>query len=841
LFDLPVLALPPEILEAPKDTQAVDGQNVTMTCKVLGAPKPSIKWSLNDKELTGGRYLIQPNGDLIITKVQFDDRGNYTCYAKNKFGTAEERAMLLVKSHTYITDGPEDYEVAAHTSATFRCNAVSDDSLDLEIVWLKNDQPIDFEEEPRFVRSSDYSLTITQTIELDSGTYTCVARTALDEASAKAQLIVQDAPNPPAMLGVECHAKDATIKWKSMGDNRAPISHYIIEYNTTFTPETWTDTYNSVPATDMSFNVPMSPWTNYTFRVIAVNKIGKSGPSVHSDVCETQPDVPYKNPDDVKGEGDRPDNLIITWTPMPKIEHNADKFQYRVFWKRDIPGASYESHDITDWKVKRYVVENQPTFQQYRIKVVAMNWKGEANVAPEEVIGYSGENVPGEAPTNFTLLNIQSPKTALLSWNPVDKKSVHGHLKGYKIKTWSDISNSMYNEIQVQGYATSALVDNLDPFTRNYAQVFVYNGKYNGPPSDTLSFVTPEGVPEAMAYLEAYPLGELASNDPSKTATSAFWLIWKKPEKPNGILRGYNIFYRPIIDGTTNARLARSPQIMSGDILSAKLTGLKPDTNYVIYISAKTNAGSSREFYIERKTRPAGLSSPPGVPDFDWEVVKVNDDGIGTVRIQWMPDKNGNPGSHFIVKYRRQGEPAFHEVQVLNEDFVDIPEIAPRESYDFIVSSVDGNHHVDSELKTINIYSDGPLIKANENMATAGWFIGMMLAIAILLLILIVVCIIKRNRGGKYAVHEREQANGRHDYPDEGGFHEYSQPLDNKSHGRASMSSEPKVGPESDTDSMAEYGDGDTEGMNEDGSFIGQYGRKRGQGETTSQGFATLV
>ncbi len=81
--------------------------------------------------------------------------------------------------------------MAAHTSATFRCNAVSDDSLDLEIEWLKNDQPIDFEEEPRFVRSSDYSLTITQTNELDSGTYTCVARTALDKASANAQLIVQ--------------------------------------------------------------------------------------------------------------------------------------------------------------------------------------------------------------------------------------------------------------------------------------------------------------------------------------------------------------------------------------------------------------------------------------------------------------------------------------------------------------------------------------------------------------------------------------------------------------------------------------------------------------------------
>jgi len=34
--------------------------------------------------------------------------------------------------------------------------------------------------------------------------------------------------------------------------------------------------------------------------------------------------------------------------------------------------------------------------------------------------------------------------------------------------------------------------------------------------------------------------------------------------------------------------------------------------------------------------------------------------------------------------------------------------------------------------------------------------------------------------------------------------------LDDKSHGRGSMSSDPKAAPESDTDSMAEYGDGDT-------------------------------
>lgn len=61
----------------------------------------------------------------------------------------------------------------------------------MQILWLKNNEPIDFEEEPRFVSSSDDSLTITQTHELDSGTYTCLAKTELDEVSASAQLIVQ--------------------------------------------------------------------------------------------------------------------------------------------------------------------------------------------------------------------------------------------------------------------------------------------------------------------------------------------------------------------------------------------------------------------------------------------------------------------------------------------------------------------------------------------------------------------------------------------------------------------------------------------------------------------------
>ena len=66
-----------------------------------------------------------------------------------------------------------------------------------------------------------------------------MAETGLDSDDASATLIVQGVPNPPQLKWVTCGAKDATVDWQPMGDNRAPILTYKIQYNTSFTPDTW--------------------------------------------------------------------------------------------------------------------------------------------------------------------------------------------------------------------------------------------------------------------------------------------------------------------------------------------------------------------------------------------------------------------------------------------------------------------------------------------------------------------------------------------------------------------------------------------------------------------------
>uniref|UniRef100_U5EU82 Putative neuronal cell adhesion molecule n=1 Tax=Corethrella appendiculata TaxID=1370023 RepID=U5EU82_9DIPT len=827
---LNVLALPPEIVEPPRQEATVDRRQVIMVCRVFGAPKPEVKWIRNGLELTGGRYKTLETGDLEISDVGFGDAGDYTCHAVNKLGTKEANGTLIVKEHTRITDTPQDYEVAAGTPATFRCNAVADSSLELTIDWLNDGEVIDFENQPRFVRTNDNSLTISKTNELDSGIYTCVASTELDNATASATLIVQDVPNSPELTGIECHQHSATISWEPKGDNRSPILYYTIQYNTTFTPDTWEVAYEKVPATEFRYSVHMSPWSNYTFRVLAFNKIGPSTPSGHSSVCRTEKDVPFKNPDNVEGKGTEPNNLVIRWTPMPEIEHNAPRFHYRINWKRDIATDAWNTEEIFDWRQKEFLIRDQPTFQKYKIKVVAINEMGESNIAAREITGYSGEDKPLNAPTNFTLQQVTSATSALLSWEPVSPESVRGHFKGYKIQTWTDTDGEDHlREIHVKVDSTKALVTKFVPDTTNYARVLVFNGRYNGPPSNTISFDTPEGVPSTVQSFEAIPLG-----------SSAFMLKWKKPLQPNGKLTGYKIYYEEVKGTSLEPRLERHPHIEDSRVTDAKLAGLKPNTKYRLHITATTKAGEGEDYYIEQKTLTV-LSVLPDTPYFIWERLPT-DNGLANIKVKWLPNLDGKPGSHFFVKYRVKGESQWLQTDPqLDENYLTVHGLTPDTYYEFRVVSVDGEHTSESVSQEVDTYGiTDPIKVPNENVATAGWFIGMMLAIAFLLLLLIIICIVKRNRGGKYDVHDRELANGRQDYPEESGFPEYSQPLDNKSQGRQSLGSH-KVGPESDTDSMAEYGEGDTEGMNEDGSFIGQYGRKGKNAESNSQAFATLV
>ena len=124
-------------------------------------------------------------------------------------------------------------------------------------------------------------------------------------------------PDPPTNLEVLCRQteKIAEVEWQPGKENYAPILNFIIQFNTSFAPDTWIDIVANLSQNRRRYDVPMSPYGNYTFRVLARNKIGLSRPSDHTTpVCKTEQETPEKNPENVIVEGDYPGELVVYWT-----------------------------------------------------------------------------------------------------------------------------------------------------------------------------------------------------------------------------------------------------------------------------------------------------------------------------------------------------------------------------------------------------------------------------------------------------------------------------------------------------------------------------------------------
>jgi receptor-type tyrosine-protein phosphatase zeta len=101
---------------------------------------------------------------------------------------------LVVRRKTQIQTEPLDVMIHEGTEAKFTCTATTDpeEVSNLSIEWKKDGQLIDYALAQHVFRNDmDNSLTISGTISLDTGKYTCMATNGLDSGEASAQLVVQ--------------------------------------------------------------------------------------------------------------------------------------------------------------------------------------------------------------------------------------------------------------------------------------------------------------------------------------------------------------------------------------------------------------------------------------------------------------------------------------------------------------------------------------------------------------------------------------------------------------------------------------------------------------------------
>ncbi|TKC37885.1 hypothetical protein EI555_009223, partial [Monodon monoceros] len=845
-----VVELPAKILTPDNETyMAVQGSTAYLLCKAFGAPVPSVQLDREGKTvLQDERFFPYTNGTLGIRDLQANDTGHYFCQAANDQNNVTIVANLQVKDATQITQGPRSAIEKKGSRVTFTCQASFDPSLQHSITWRGDGRDLQelgdsdkyFIEDGRLViHSLDYS---------DQGNYSCVASTKLDAVESRAGLLVVGSPGPVPQLELSdrhlLKQSEVRLSWSPADDHNAPIEKYDIEFeDKEMAPEKW-HSLGKVPGNQTSTTLKLSPYVHYTFRVTAINKYGPGEPSPASETVLTPEAAPEKNPVDVKGEGNETNNMVITWKPLRWMDWNAPQVQYRVQWRPQKTQGAWQEQIVSD---PFLVVSNTSTFVPYEIKVQAVNSQGKGP-EPQITIGYSGEDYPQASP-ELEGIKILNSSTVLVRWWPVDPAQVKGHLRGYNVTYWWEGSQRKHSKrhvhrghVVVPANSTSAILGGLRPYSSYHLEVQAFNGRGLGPASE-MTFSTPEGVP---GHPEALHL-ECQSD-------TSLLLHWQPPLSHNGVLTGYVLSYQPrtCVVGpelrpspagrwrgaggwaVLAAKADSSPVLAVDDggkeqlsfdlpdpeLRMHNLTNLSPHLRYRFQLQATTKEGPG-----EAIVREGGTMALSGTPDFG-NISAMAGENYSVV--SWVP-KEGQCNFGFQIWFKALGDEKLGahlppQYVSYNQSSYTQWDLQPDTDYEIHLLK----ERVLLHQMAVKTNGTGRVRLPPAGFATEGWFIGFVSAIIVLLLILLILCVIKRSKGGKYSVKDKEdtQADSEARPMKDEAFGEYSD-NEEKAFGSSQPSLNGDIKPLGSDDSLADYGGSVDVQFNEDGSFIGQYSGKK--------------
>ncbi|XP_050530514.1 contactin [Daktulosphaira vitifoliae] len=599
---LRVLSLRPSFKKKPLEPEiyGAEGKNVTIECNPEAAPKPKFTWRKDGYVIgSGGRRRILENGNLIINPVGRDDEGIYICIAQNIYGTEESQGRLIVmRGPVFVEQLSPQMRTIIQNDLLLRCQASSDELLDLAYVWSHNGMPL-LNSNPEIINHITINggeLFIHNITLEDAGEYRCIVHSVVGEISSMTTLYVDGPPGPPGEVRVEVMKTSAKLQWTDGSANGRQISRYIVSGRTNWNSTWYTiatdiitkeiDRYNGRKEAYLE-NVLM-PWSKYEIRMIAGNDIGFGKYSLPSPQVNTPPDHPYKAPLNITGGGGKIGDLTIMWKPLPPQDQNGPGIYYKVFWRRLDHDSEFQHETLQNsGNIGIAVMHVKPEFYytRYEVKVQAFNSIGAGPIS-EPIVIYSAEDMPQASPQQISAISYNS--TAInVTWLPIDptRELLRGKLIGYRLKYWK--KNSLDKEEDAVYYLSRttrpwALIVGLQPDTQYYVKVMAYNSAGEGPESERFIERTykkaPQKPPSAVSVI-----GE----NPDTIRVKWRYVAPTLEEEP---IKGYKV---RIWESDQDMSTANDT-IIVGNILDTYISKLTPGKIYKLRVLAYSNGGDGR-------------------------------------------------------------------------------------------------------------------------------------------------------------------------------------------------------------------------------------------------------
>ncbi|XP_073715243.1 receptor-type tyrosine-protein phosphatase delta isoform X30 [Misgurnus anguillicaudatus] len=606
-------------------------RTATMLCAASGNPDPDISWfkdflpvntSNNNgriKQLRSESFGGTPiRGALQIESSEESDQGKYECVATNNDGTRYSApANLYVRELREVrrvpprfSIPPTDNEIMPGGSVNITCVAVG--SPMPYVKWMLGSEDLTPEDDMPIGRN-----VLELTDVRQSANYTCVAMSTLGVIEAVAQITVKALPKPPGVPQVtERTATSITLTWDS--GNPEPVSYYIIQHKTKHSEDSYKE-IDGVATTRYSVG-GLSPYSDYEFRVVAVNNIGR-GPPSEAIEAKTAEQAPSTAPRQVRGRMLSATTAIIHWDEPE--EANGQITGYRVYFTTD------PSQHVNQWEKQIVRTSNFLTIpgltpnKTYYIKVLAFTSVGDGPLSSDlQIIAKTG--VPSQ-PTDFKG-EAKSETSILLSWNPPTQSGQDNQIIGYELlyKTGDDKEEKRVSFEPTTTY----LLKDLRPFTTYSFQLAARSKHGVGAYTNEISAETPQTL--------------FAKNFHVKAAMkTSVLLTWEIPEN-----------YNPAQPFTILYDNGQSVEV-DGKLTQKLITNLQPETQYSFLLTNRGNSAGGLQHRVSTMTAPDVLRTKP------YLIGKTGSDGTVTVELPAVQTTEKVKGYYIVVvplKKQRPGK-----------------------------------------------------------------------------------------------------------------------------------------------------------------------------------------
>ncbi|KAM4748051.1 neuronal cell adhesion molecule isoform 12-T12 [Rhinophrynus dorsalis] len=749
----------PYWITAPRNLVLSPGEDGTLMCRANGNPTPSVTWLINGVsiELAPNDPSRRVDGDTIMfTKVQERASAVYQCNASNKYGYLLANSFVnVLAERPRILHSKKVYQVIANSVALLDCPFFG--SPIPEVKWFKGAQG-------SVLHGNGYVFHDNGTLEVpvaqrdSSGSYTCVARNIFGKDQNTVELEIKD----PTMIikqpeyrvvqryrsaSFECKVKhDPTlipmVSWLKDSDELPIDERYIIKkehltiHNVTEKDE---GTYTCVANTTLD--------------------------SVSASAVLTVVDRPNR-PFDLELTDHLERSVRLSW--VPGEDNNSPITTFIIEYEDSMrePGLWHFQTKVSGTQTTATL--NLSPYVNYAFRVIAVNDIGRSDPSEPSEQYTTKAAAPDDSPSGVKGIGSE-PDNLVITWEPLKGFFSNGPGLQYKVS---------WRQKDFDDEWTSVTVANVSKYIVSGTPTFVpYEMKVQA--LNDLGY-----APEPKIVIghsgEDLPMISPSNVEVEVINTTLVKVQWDSVPLTSvrGHLRGYRVYYWKSQNRTNRNKRHMEKRMLtfSGNRTHGMLPGLEPNTHYVLnvrVVNGKGEGPSSIDKYFET---PEGVPSAPSFLD-------VVDRTLDSLTLVWSPPTHPNGIlTHYTLKYQSINSthelgPPIEITIPANESSVILNNLVQSTRYKFYFyahTAVGPGSHITQEAITA---MDEAMASRQVDIATQGWFIGLMCAVALLILVLLIICFIRRNKGGKYPVKEKEDAHADPEIQpmkeDDGTFGEY--------------------------------------------------------------------